>query len=178
MSAKWFVKNGNDEVGPGTEEQIMAAYRAGKIDKETLVRKEGEGAWMPFKSAVIVEQQSPDLGQEWYKALLTKYAVFQGRASRREYWLNQLLILTPSYFVITLASNNMGVRDLVYLLIVLVAFVIPGLALSARRLHDINKSAWWLLASLIPFVGPLVLLGLMLQPSYPDENKYGHRPLQ
>ena len=57
----------------------------------------------------------------------------------------------------------------------LVVFV-PSLALSVRRLHDIGKSGWWMLISLIPLVGPLIVLFFMVKDSQPGTNEYGPNP--
>ena len=52
----------------------------------------------------------------------------------------------------------------------------PGMAASVRRLHDTNRSGWWLLIWLVPIVGPIILLVFMAQGSQPNENQYGPAP--
>jgi len=56
------------------------------------------------------------------------------------------------------------------------AMLIPGLAVSVRRLHDVGKSGWMLLIALIPLIGAIWLLVLMLTDSNPGENQYGSNP--
>lgn len=57
----------------------------------------------------------------------------------------------------------------------LVVFI-PSLALSVRRLHDTGKSGWWMLITLIPLVGPLIMLFFMVKDSQPGTNEYGPNP--
>ena len=54
--------------------------------------------------------------------------------------------------------------------------LVPGLAVSVRRLHDIGKSGWWLLLNIVPLVGPLVLLYFAVKDSQPGSNQYGPNP--
>lgn len=80
---------------------------------------------------------------------LKKYADFSGRASRSEYWYFWLL-----YFIVDVASRVSVHMIPLYLLFVLVelALIIPLLAVSARRLHDTNRSAWWMLLPVVNIV--------------------------
>ena len=101
------------------------------------------------------------------KVCFSKYADFNGRARRSEYW----------YWV--LFSFLVGVViGLVPVLgqIVCLAFLLPGIAVSVRRLHDIGKSGLWYLLCLIPLVGAIVLIVLFCQDSQPGENKWGANP--
>jgi uncharacterized membrane protein YhaH (DUF805 family) len=56
------------------------------------------------------------------------------------------------------------------------AVLIPGIAVSVRRLHDINRSGWWLLIGLIPIIGAIILLIFTAKDSQPGENQYGPNP--
>jgi uncharacterized membrane protein YhaH (DUF805 family) len=112
----------------------------------------------------------------WYIQALKKYAVFGGRAGRQEYWyfvlinilVNILLAIAAAFVGAEIGMGLLGLYTLVTLL--------PGLAVSVRRLHDTNRSGWWLLVSLVPMVGPIVILIFMLQGSQTDENQYGSVP--
>lgn len=116
----------------------------------------------------------------WYLAALKKYAVFEGRARRKEYWyftlFNTLILIGLS--VIDLASgtfseeSGMGLLGGIYALGVLV----PDVTVSVRRLHDTGRSGWWLLLVLVPLIGPLVLLVFMVLDSQPGENQHGPNP--
>jgi uncharacterized membrane protein YhaH (DUF805 family) len=115
----------------------------------------------------------------YYIAALKKYAVFDGRARRAEYWyfvLFNLIAQTILSILDTLigkaASMDIGVLVGLYSL----AVFVPSLALSVRRLHDTGHSAWWLLIGLVPFVGAIVLLVFVLQDSQPGTNQFGPSP--
>ncbi len=116
----------------------------------------------------------------WYLEVLKKYAVFSGRARRKEYWYFSLfnLLITIVLAVIDgmtgtlIAEANIGLLGGIYAL----AILIPFLAVSVRRLHDTDRSGWWLLIALIPLIGAIVILVFMVQDSKPNENQYGSNP--
>ena len=109
-----------------------------------------------------------------------KYACFSGRARRKEYWLFALFNFIAAFivgFIGGFLSSVTNVAAFAYLApIYNLAVIIPGLAVSARRLHDIGKSGWWLLIGLVPFVGWIVLLVFCCLDSLPGENQYGPNP--
>jgi uncharacterized membrane protein YhaH (DUF805 family) len=110
----------------------------------------------------------------WYLKALKNYAVFDGRAQRMEYWIFGLFNCIISWvlaFVEGLAGGP-GVLAGLYGLAVL----IPTIAVHFRRLHDTNRSAWWLLIWFVPVIGMIVLIVFMLLDSQPSENKYGPNP--
>lgn len=102
-----------------------------------------------------------------------------GRASRSEFWyfyLYSVLITAIGVFAIVILHNKINIVIEGLLLIIYVAFVtIPNISLSIRRLHDINKSGYWLLVTFIPIVGMGIYILLMFK-SYPAKNKYGAIP--
>jgi len=116
----------------------------------------------------------------WYLEVLKKYAIFSGRARRKEYWLfvlfnfiaSLILSIIDGMFGTYSLETGMGLLSNLYLLAVL----IPGIAVSVRRLHDISRSGWWLLIGLIPLIGAIVLLIFMAQDSKPGENQFGPNP--
>ncbi len=111
----------------------------------------------------------------WYLEVLKKYAVFCGRARRKEYWMFFLFNIIISFvmgFVLGFIGGILGIgtalsnpASVIYGLAVLV----PGIAVGVRRMHDIGRSGWWLL---FPFVN-LVFLCL---DSENGENRYGPNP--
>lgn len=111
-----------------------------------------------------------------YMNVLRKYAVFSGRARRREYWMFVLfnLLIYMSLFIVA-AASKINAFMILYWLYAL-ATLIPSLAVAVRRLHDINKSGWFMLIGLIPFVGGFILLYFMVQDSQPGDNQYGPNP--
>lgn len=116
----------------------------------------------------------------WYIQAWRKYAVFDGRARRSEYWLFNLfnfLILCILLLIDFSAGRfdpemGWGVLSGLYTLLV----CLPSLSVSVRRLHDSSKSGWWLLIGIIPILGSLILLVFMLQDSSPGRNQYGPNP--
>ncbi len=115
---------------------------------------------------------------ENYKSVFLNWSDFKGRARRREYWLFTLANIIVAVLLavvdgVIFKSAGSGPLSGLYSLVALV----PGLAVSFRRLHDIGKSAWWLLIALIPFFGAIVLIYFMVKDSEP-ENIYGPNPKQ
>lgn len=96
-----------------------------------------------------------------------KYADFNGRAGRSEFWLFFLF-----NFLFGLTAVIIGVPEGAIALIWL-ALLVPNIALGVRRLHDIGLSGWLYLVALIPFAGALFMLVCALIPGQPDTNEYG-----
>jgi uncharacterized membrane protein YhaH (DUF805 family) len=122
---------------------------------------------------------------EWYKKVVFEnYANFSGRARRSEYWYYTLgnIIVAMMLIVLglTFASNDsegfvfsvFGLLCLVYVL----ATIIPGLAVTVRRLHDIGKSGWYYFISFIPMIGGIWMLVLMCTEGEGGSNQYGPDP--
>ncbi len=100
------------------------------------------------------------------------YADFSGRATRQEYWmffLFNILIGIPLGIVFVIAPL---VAILLYCFYV-IALIIPGIAISIRRLHDTGRSGWWLLLSLVPWVGGIIVFVFYCLPSQKGSNTYG-----
>ena len=97
----------------------------------------------------------------WYLDVLRKYAVFRGRARRREYWLFFLVstIIFVGLSIIDVATGTFSPSVGIGLLggLYSLATLIPGIAVTVRRLHDTDRSGWWLLIGVIPVIGALAL---------------------
>ena len=116
----------------------------------------------------------------WYLEVLKKYAVFSGRARRKEYWFFVLFNLIIS-LVLTFIDSGLGTlnEETGYGLlsgVYSLAVLIPSLAVAVRRLHDTGRTGWWLLIGLIPLIGLIVLLIFFVQDSKPGDNEYGPNP--
>ncbi len=116
----------------------------------------------------------------WYLIALKKYAVFSGRSRRKEYWYFYLFYIL-FIFVLTFIDIMIGTYDAVAEIgliggVFVLFMLIPLLAASVRRLHDTDRSGWWLLINLIPLIGAIVILVFTLQDSKPGENQYGSNP--
>jgi uncharacterized membrane protein YhaH (DUF805 family) len=116
----------------------------------------------------------------WYLEALKKYAVFHGRSRRAEYWYFVLFNLIVAIVLAAIDSllgtfssaQNIGLLSGIYSLAVL----IPTLAVTFRRLHDIDRSGWWILINLVPLIGTIVLLVFALMDGTPGDNRYGPNP--
>ncbi len=116
----------------------------------------------------------------WYLGVLKKYAVFSGRARRKEYWMFFLFNLIISIILLAIdkmtgsfsETTGIGILESIYSL----AVIIPSIAVAVRRLHDTDRSGWWLLIALIPLIGAIVLLVFMVQDGKPGQNRYGPNP--
>jgi len=117
---------------------------------------------------------------DWFLGALKKYAVFEGRARRREYWFFVLFVVIIAV-VLAIADRITGTYSAAYGTGLLgglfsLAVLIPSLAVGARRLHDTGRSGWWLLIGLIPFVGAIVLIVFFVIDSQAGTNEYGPNP--
>jgi uncharacterized membrane protein YhaH (DUF805 family) len=110
----------------------------------------------------------------WYLEVLKNYVGFSGRARRTEYWMFELFNIIAVVVLLILA---LAVHALLFLYVLYgLAVLLPGLAVTFRRLHDTGRSAWWILIGLVPFVGPIVLLVFTCLPGTPGPNQYGPDP--
>ena len=102
----------------------------------------------------------------------SKYFVFKGRASRSEYWWFQLIV-TPSFVI-----SDFTETDISYLFLgIALVTLIPAISVGVRRLHDTNRSGFFLLIGFIPFIGSLILLFFLIPEGTKGKNKYGANPL-
>ena len=115
----------------------------------------------------------------WYLKALKKYAVFSGRARRKEYWMFSLfniIVVLALAFVEGITGVAPQSDQSILAVVYLFAALLPGLAVTVRRLHDTGRTGWWVLISLVPIIGSLVLLVFMVQDSQQSENRYGPNP--
>ena len=117
---------------------------------------------------------------QWYITALKRYADFSGRSRRKEFWLFILF-----HFLVSLILNVIGIAIDMQLQIGLamalpglygLATIIPALAVTVRRLHDINRTGWWILIGFVPAIGAIVLLVFHVQEGDVGENQYGPNP--
>ncbi|WP_291869236.1 DUF805 domain-containing protein [Maribacter sp.] len=115
----------------------------------------------------------------WYAMAFSKYADFSGRSRRKEYWMfnlfNALIVVGIVFIGAVLGSEDYVMYPLgIYVL----AIIIPGLALTVRRLHDQGKSGWYMLVRCIPIIGGIWFLVLMCTDGEYNSNLYGLNPKQ
>ncbi len=145
---------------------------------------------------------------DWAKRPIEKYAEFKGRASRPEFWWYTLAVLVVSV-VVAIVERIVGLDDIAggpLSLILMLGLLVPGLAVTVRRLHDTNRSGWWVLVAILPYAvvgymstmaaldgstaalgtagivgivalaGAIALLVLMVLPGTPGDNRHGPSP--
>ncbi|MEC2076568.1 DUF805 domain-containing protein [Metabacillus fastidiosus] len=106
---------------------------------------------------------------KWYLKAFQKYAIFKGRARRKEFWMFFLI----NFIILLVFTIIQEVADIPFLAAVyFLASMLPTLALSVRRLHDIGRSGWWILIYYVPF-GSIVLLVFACLDSEEGDNQYG-----
>lgn len=115
--------------------------------------------------------------QESVKSVLSKYVTFSGRASRSEYWWF-IVALILAYVVVAIVGGAVSeqVGGVLYLIVALGTFL-PALAVLIRRLHDVDRSGWWILIQLIPLVGPILLIVWLASRGTAGANRFGADPL-
>lgn len=109
------------------------------------------------------------------KTCLSKYVAFSGRAQRSEYWWWSLFVIVLTYGVMFIEIAVLGTA--VLNLIISLALILPGIAVSVRRLHDLDRSGWWILIAIIPLVGAIILLVWFCTKGTTGSNNYGQDPL-
>ena len=116
----------------------------------------------------------PNAVVEAFRRTITEHYIdFQGRCARREFWY-YVLAYFVCYIILAIIQGIIGTSLLTGLFSL--ALLLPGLGISVRRLHDIDRSGWWLLIGFIPFIGPIVLLVFFILDSQAVENTYGPNP--
>lgn len=145
----------------------------------------------------LIDARCVETAMNWFFHALKKYAVFSGRASRREFWWFSILAYIPPAIgqvmmramvdtagefkdkgnevigVLVGIVLVIGIATVLYALVML----LPQLAVQVRRLHDINLSGWWLLLGMVPLLGFLFLMVCDFLPGNPDANRFGPPPL-
>jgi uncharacterized membrane protein YhaH (DUF805 family) len=130
---------------------------------------------------------------EAVKSVYSKYATFSGRARRSEYWWWALYMLITGAVVGVIeyslglgtgvvgsgggefsATYNGGPLSGIWSL----AHLLPGLGVAVRRLHDTDRSGWWLLIVLIPLIGFLILLYFLVTKGTAGPNRFGDDPIR
>lgn len=117
---------------------------------------------------------------EWFLVAFKKYAEFSGRARRKEYWMFWLFyyLFGIGLVIVELITGSLnyfiglGPLSLLFSLVML----IPSISVTVRRLHDIDKSGWFIFINLIPIIGQIWLLILLITDSTAGNNKYGDNP--
>jgi uncharacterized membrane protein YhaH (DUF805 family) len=147
----------------------------------------GEGRSEPTKQTDSEEFQLPGSGDHlaWMPLPLKKYANFQGRSARKDFWMFLLftnLVAAVLTTVLLADTNSFGINGTIgnlalgLLMIGFLAVIVPYLAVQVRRFHDQGRSGWFVALNIIPYLGALIVLGFMLVPGQSGSNDYGADP--
>ena len=104
--------------------------------------------------------------------LKNHYVDFKGRATRKQYWM-YVLFTTVALLILAAVLSFFGKVGQIVFNLCQLAILLPSLSILSRRLHDTNKSAWWLLLNLVPGIGSIVLFVFAVLPSTEGENRFG-----
>jgi uncharacterized membrane protein YhaH (DUF805 family) len=138
----------------------------------TQVKRAGAGRMMPGTPRLNVRLEHPMTLVEATATCFSRYATFSGRAARSEYWWWTLFIMLAS-LAILVASMAFGIQDASRLLgVFTLATLVPYLAVTSRRLHDIGKSGWWQLIYVVPLLGTILLI-VWLARAGEGDNAFG-----
>lgn len=120
---------------------------------------------------VNAEKFKNGFNQYFVEYLKTNYAKFDGRISRRQYWMFALysMIISIVLQVLIAILPIFAIIGLLYSL----ALLVPSVGLLIRRLHDINLSGWWLFIAVIPVIGAIALFLLLCTPGDAKANDFG-----
>lgn len=153
-------------------------------DFEAAKRSVLQGSSTPARRAVATSIDTEAVGLPssqdhvaWATLALRKYADFSGRSCRKEFWMFQLLFVALSIVggILTVPLGDDG--GLAVVLLGVLALTVPMIAVEVRRLHDQDRSGWFVLLNLIPYIGWLLVWGLMLIEGTRGDNQYGVDPL-
>ena len=128
-----------------------------------------------------MDQIMAQFNEYYVDVILKKYLLFTGRARRKEFWMFVLFNLVVSIvlnIVVGILANVPGIGFILAFipLVYSLAILLPSIGLGIRRLHDTDRSGWWLLIGLIPLVGAIVLIVFAAQEGTKGNNQFGPDP--
>ncbi|WP_176777744.1 DUF805 domain-containing protein [Candidatus Avelusimicrobium faecicola] len=108
--------------------------------------------------------------------LVKHYADFSGRANRKQFWLYALWLIVV-YIAIGVVGAVLGEKaGNAFIALAGLALIVPNWAIMVRRLHDTDRSGWWVLISFLPLIGGLILFVFEVLPGTPGVNRFGNQP--
>lgn len=119
---------------------------------------------------------SGDILMNAYWDTMRRYVEFSGRSSRRQFWLFTMFLFLLGIIAVVidaaLGEGPEGGPGIVFGLLYL-SHLLPSLAVTVRRLHDIDRSGWWVLLSFVPLVGQIAMIVFLCMPSTRGPNRFG-----
>jgi uncharacterized membrane protein YhaH (DUF805 family) len=205
----WHIQLNGQSKGPYSDDQLKVLCETGVVNASTATWKSDYSSWKPlaetdfaYKSLLAPPpltqsvhtlthsaggevEECPSLWHYFVHNISDKYATFQGRASRKEYWAfvlfwwSLIAALVLSGIIFDSAAGNIAERQerpvitAAFFLLFSLCTLIPGLAVTVRRFHDVGLTGWLVLLVWIPYVGEIFLLVVGLLPSEIGTNKHG-----
>jgi uncharacterized membrane protein YhaH (DUF805 family) len=136
--------------------------------------------------SLFTQRTDPDDPMYWVTLPLHRYADFQGRSSRKEYWMFQIVYLVLIVGTVIIAAIDkpeysddlgpIGTVAVAMLILCILALAVPSIALQVRRFHDQDKSGWFALLNLFPYLGAIAVLVFMCIEGTNGENRFGPKP--
>lgn len=136
---------------------------------------------IPLTNTVQDERYTLGYIDNFLNCICNKYASFNGRATRGEYWRFALMenfilsIITFVFAILGSAAQSLLIVGVVVWVIAYLSMIVPAVAVSVRRLHDTDRSGWWTLLFICTSIGQLIYLIFMCLSSMETINKYGNR---
>ena len=195
MNTQWYYAIEGSSVGPVEQAEFDALVASGTIRSDTLVWQEGMEDWLPFGRADQVGAQasappraplsdSEDPARAdantfmgAFKDAIARYVDFKTRSTRSQFWWFMLwsVIISIAASFVDVALGMGGDSGPVGLLASL-ALLLPALAVTIRRLHDIGRTGWWVLIQFVPLVGIIVIIVFACTKSQEHQNEWGMPP--
>lgn len=156
------------------------------LAKQKLLQGQASPKARQVRTATPIATPADDDYFAWAVLPLRRYAEFEGRSRRKEFWLFYLAISVVGGILLAIRLSdtgyfgnvgNWGAIATILLVLGLIGILLPVIALQVRRLHDQDKSGWFVLLNLIPYIGAFAVLILMAMPGTEGENRYGPDPL-
>jgi uncharacterized membrane protein YhaH (DUF805 family) len=194
----WYYSAGTERKGPYPASQVRALVDAGTLDDQTLFWTAGMANWVPLRETPFASRTSPPPFSGLPPALqpasatmddgprplgftdaislcFRKYVTFSGRAGRSEFWYFMLFIFVAGVVATILDLTSFGGQNDIMPIntIFTLAVILPELSVSVRRLHDTDRSGWWVLISLIPLIGIITLIVFCCQKGTQGRNRFG-----
>ncbi|MEM0907130.1 MAG: DUF805 domain-containing protein [Pseudomonadota bacterium] len=195
---EWYLAIDGQQSGPHPEGALDGFRADGRLTPETYVWRMGMENWQragetelyggPAAGAPPLGSAAGVVGDGSMRSLpgatfgqavsrfWKKYVQFSGRASRSEFWWAILFLVAVSIVLGTIDAAIFGIEEDdpgLFSPLFSLATLLPSLAVGARRLHDIDRTAWWLLLWFVPILGWIVLIVFHILPSTPGPNRFG-----
>lgn len=189
MERQWYYTMDGNRHGPVADSPFRSLASSGAIPQTALVWSDGMPEWIPLSAShlsglapqmpsapppMVDTRSGPGRPMDFGTAIqscFANYVGFSGRASRSEMWFFALFYLLALLLAVFLDAVLFGSIGPFYVICSL-ALCLPLLAVQIRRLHDIDRSGWWILISAVPLIGVIILLIFFCTEAKPGPNRF------